>query len=370
MSEKYPFLETIEAAVASLDQKPQFGAPPFPMKELEKALQSRFQLPDLKITSIEKGWIKEKPKGELLTLNVSSINTPFYWNMTKKDEGVLFQTFFSMDEEASYFLEKPLAQGLFQFVAVSVLKEIDRLGYAEYLTFNVGENRESVEEQNYYKIDVSIQAKNLVANGSLYFPEAFRNEWKKHFSQHYKFFLSDDLKRKMEVDIGLEIGYSELEASDLKKVQLGDFIILDHSTYDVEKKEGSVVLTINGEAIFRGKLKSDGIKLLEFPKLDEARKNMDTEENFESESEADAFLAELPSEKGGASLEKLPVQIVVEVGRIKMTLEELSNLSPGSILELPINVEEGVDLVINGKKMWKGDLVKIGQTLGVKITSL
>lgn len=96
------------------------------------------------------------------------------------------------------------------------------------------------------------------------------------------------------------------------------------------------------------------------------------EENFEAEEELfeDVEFEEPSVEREQPSLEKLPIQLVVEVSRLKMTLEELIKLSPGSLLELPVAPEEGVDLVINGKKMGKGELVKMGDMMGLRITKL
>lgn len=366
MAEKFPFLNIVETSLALLDEKPQVGIPPFPLHELEKALSSRFELTDLKITYEEKGWVKKPIEGSILAIYASSINSPFFWTMSEKDERTLFESFFNLKEEASYFMEDSLGSGLYQFAALTVLKEIDHLKFAEFLNFNLGKVPKSTLEVSFYKIDVTLTTRNQVFSGSLFFPEDFRNEWKRHFAKYHQFVLTDEMKKKLNVDLSVEIGYSEVNIDEFKKIKLGDFLVLDHSSYDSTKKEGTAVLTLNGEAIFRGKLKPEGIKLLDFPRLEEAVKTM-ADENFEIE---EPITEALPNEKREINLEKLPLHVSVEIARLKMTLEELSNLSSGSLLELPIKAEEGVALVINGKIVGKGDLIKIGETVGVRITSL
>lgn len=66
-------------------------------------------------------------------------------------------------------------------------------------------------------------------------------------------------------------------------------------------------------------------------------------------------------------LEEIPVTISVEVGRVQMTVQKLLELTPGNLLELDVHPENGVDLVVNGKCVAKGELLQIGEALGVRI---
>ncbi len=69
-----------------------------------------------------------------------------------------------------------------------------------------------------------------------------------------------------------------------------------------------------------------------------------------------------------ASLE-LPVQ--VELGRVEVSLQELLELTPGSVLELDKAVGEPVDIYVAGRLIAKGEVVVIlGDRLGVRITEL
>lgn len=65
--------------------------------------------------------------------------------------------------------------------------------------------------------------------------------------------------------------------------------------------------------------------------------------------------------------QNIPFPIVVEVGRIKMSLEKLLQLQPGNVLETSVRPEQGVYLTVHGKRIAKGELVKVGDVLGVKI---
>jgi flagellar motor switch protein FliN/FliY len=69
-----------------------------------------------------------------------------------------------------------------------------------------------------------------------------------------------------------------------------------------------------------------------------------------------------------SSLE-LPVQ--VELGRVEVSLQELLELTPGSVLELDKAVGEPVDIYVAGRLIAKGEVVVVlGERLGVRITEL
>lgn len=70
------------------------------------------------------------------------------------------------------------------------------------------------------------------------------------------------------------------------------------------------------------------------------------------------------------SVDELPLQIVIEVGRIQMSVKKLLELQPGNMLELDLHPDAGIDMVINGKRIARGELLRIGDALGLRITEL
>lgn len=79
------------------------------------------------------------------------------------------------------------------------------------------------------------------------------------------------------------------------------------------------------------------------------------------------------SPKGQQNLDLLldiPLQITVELGRTKQKLEEILDLSPGSIVELDKLAGEPVDVLVNSKLIAKGEVVVIDENFGVRITDI
>lgn len=86
-----------------------------------------------------------------------------------------------------------------------------------------------------------------------------------------------------------------------------------------------------------------------------------------------AELAGAAADGDGVGIGKLldvPVQISVEVGRTKMTLGELVQLGPGSLIELDRAAHEPADILVNGRVVAHGEIVTIDRNYGVRITDV
>ncbi len=70
------------------------------------------------------------------------------------------------------------------------------------------------------------------------------------------------------------------------------------------------------------------------------------------------------------SADDVPLHITVEVGKMHMPLAKVLALKPGNTLELGRRPEEGVQLCVSGQVIAKGELIQIGDVLGVKITDI
>ena len=101
--------------------------------------------------------------------------------------------------------------------------------------------------------------------------------------------------------------------------------------------------------------------------------NMDEEEEFienEMDAEEQAPPATHTEHQDLISADNVPLQITVEVCRMHMPLSKVLTLKPGNILELSQRPEEGVTLCVSGKAIAKGELIQVGDVLGVKITDV
>ncbi|PVZ12538.1 MULTISPECIES: type III secretion system cytoplasmic ring protein SctQ [unclassified Pseudomonas] len=70
-----------------------------------------------------------------------------------------------------------------------------------------------------------------------------------------------------------------------------------------------------------------------------------------------------------AALDELDLTLTCQVGRLDLTLGQLRELGEGSVLALDSRADDGVELVVNGRRIGHGQLVRIGEGLGVRVLS-
>lgn len=68
-----------------------------------------------------------------------------------------------------------------------------------------------------------------------------------------------------------------------------------------------------------------------------------------------------------AALDELPVRLVFETGRVEVTLAELETIGPGWVFPLGRGADAPLDILANGRRFGTGELVRIGETLGVRV---
>jgi flagellar motor switch protein FliN/FliY len=64
------------------------------------------------------------------------------------------------------------------------------------------------------------------------------------------------------------------------------------------------------------------------------------------------------------------VTLALEVGRVRMPVRELLRLTPGSIVELSRQANEPLDLLVNGVRVARGELVVVDDKFGVRLTEV
>lgn len=66
----------------------------------------------------------------------------------------------------------------------------------------------------------------------------------------------------------------------------------------------------------------------------------------------------------------VPLTVEVVLGSTELTVKDVLEVGPGSVIELDRAYGEPVDLYLNGRLVARGDVVIIGEQFGVKITEI
>jgi type III secretion system YscQ/HrcQ family protein len=173
---------------------------------------------------------------------------------------------------------------------------------------------------------------------------------------------------KLSYPFALEAGVAYLSPEQLGMLEGGDIILLDRSnvSYDGERIEGKIGL--HSAKLKRGVIQADvqcdgngKAKLTVGSIVQEGLRHM-TEVSKNPEAQPAEQQEGVPE-----VLASLEIPVIVEIARLNFTLEELSALKEGQVIELDKSPPEAVDLSVDGKVVANGKLVDVEGKLGVQI---
>ena len=92
------------------------------------------------------------------------------------------------------------------------------------------------------------------------------------------------------------------------------------------------------------------------------------------EAEQTVGLKEKEKEKEGRQnldlILDIPLTVTVELGRSKMLLNDLLQLSQGSVVELTKLVGEPLEVLVNQKLLARGEVVVVNEKFGIRLTDI
>jgi type III secretion protein Q len=170
-----------------------------------------------------------------------------------------------------------------------------------------------------------------------------------HFEQHLK--PARHALDGLAFVLKAQAGEADLSVAELRSLRPGDVVMLD------DWPAGQIRLTLDDRLHARAELAGHTATLLEQPMV-----LISSKEPCMTES---AVTSDLDS-----SLDELMLKLVCQVGSVELSIAQLRELGVGSVLHLTPQLQEGVDLMVNGRRIGQGQLVKIGDGLGVRLSSL
>jgi flagellar motor switch protein FliN/FliY len=69
-------------------------------------------------------------------------------------------------------------------------------------------------------------------------------------------------------------------------------------------------------------------------------------------------------------LQSVSVEVIVEIGRTRMTLGDALALAPGSIVTLDRATDQPVDLLVNGRPIARGEVIAVDEEFGLRVTEI
>lgn len=362
-----------------------------------------------------------------VSLKFTASGTPgaVWLAVSENDLARLFAALLHTDSLATdlHQLDRSYLQGFHTFLALQLLHSLSAFQFDQAIPYAlVGES--PMPEQACLCLDFWISTKEVKFLARLAVPSEFQKAWAARYAVEPKdLLLYAAASEQVYAIVHLEAGRVTLTQQQWRNVNPGDVIILDSCTAQPDLSKTKVVLTVHGMPCYRGRLKKGALKILEFPLILNADDEMSDEynedetyntestdntdmtaeedfsEEFSEEATDENHVSEIAEEDEEdqaedaeaqqqqavteeislgtqtqpteavplTSPEQIPLTLVVELGRIQMTVQQLVAMQPGNVIELDIDPEQGIDLVVTGRKVARGELIRIGEHFGVRI---
>ncbi len=418
----WDWLKSISRDLYALDQVPLLGSsPPFPWEKLSQEFAKAFSLDTFTISPGELAW---KEKSAILSgITMPALATEIavtgmdgtctFWIGTEDVEHLMAKVL-KISEVVSELQSEDLVSSFHRFLGIETICLLNQVGYDSRLSFKITSYSQEQKEAALCQ-DVKIRANGEEIVARLVISNELLHSWRTFFQKPQKQESIKSQLNAVETTVHIEAGRTTLMLQDLLQCHAGDFLVLDELFYDPNPEKSQLLITLNGKSLFRAQLTDGCLKILEIPShsevqtamvenvdpaklepMDQAPPDVHEEENpFPEEEEEDEdegmelverAKAEAPPQKQAPakpavkqtqetsgkplSPDNIPVTVNVEVAALELSVQKLLDLAPGNLIDLQISPEQGVNLVVNGRVIGKGELLKIGETIGVRILQI
>ncbi|MBI3508984.1 MAG: type III secretion system cytoplasmic ring protein SctQ [Chlamydiia bacterium] len=349
---------------------PLFGrAPAFDWQHYATLIQERLQLGDF---SIELGEQRMCENNEILTglgdhpailpIVLSPLVTPIFWIVPRAEIVRIGAALLMKKAKASPFTSEVLEEGYYRYLVLEALDEAKNLEPLNQLSVQLSDVKEMPEESAFC-IDVTFSASSFgTCNGRLVLPLSMQKAFIRHFSHLPYAPIAPNRAKEVELTVGMRLGSIQIDPKEWAQIQIGDALYLDRVSFDPRKKEAVVTIQLGSIPVFQARVESNRLTILEYAFYHE--------DTMEGQNIPESPVQTESSEEVVA-IQNYPISIAVELGRLRITLEQLMRLSAGNTLELPIQPDQTVALTVNGRLVGRGELVSFGdETVAVRVLEI
>lgn len=408
----WSWLKSISRSLYALDASPLLGnAPQFPWQAFSLQFAKCFGLESCTISAGELQWkeAKEVFKGlnePLLSVQIGATGTSgdLSFCISQADIQLLMGIILKLSPAVLIEQKPDMVDAFYQFLTLQTTALVNQLDFDKRVSYKIL-SHEKVEPSQSLCQDIFIEIDSHKILVRLLISSEFRGSWATLFSESHSQANKHLNLDEIPTTICVEAGRTTLTMKELLEVCQGDFILLDHAFLSLGDDKSRLLLTLEGKPLFRAKLKQGSLKILETPLHHEVYDSMvdnlpptapdmeandkellhNTEEDpFADEDDLDLSDEETeiaaPKPQKAAAPTYMPsgpltagdiaVTVVVELAQISLSAQKLLELEPGNLLDLNIAPENGVNLVINGKIIGRGEILKIGESIGVRVLQI
>ncbi|WP_201456530.1 type III secretion system cytoplasmic ring protein SctQ [Chlamydia sp. 17-3921] len=337
--------------------------PRFPKEECQQKLKEKFRLEDVEVSVGFRGPLTAAQATSEFGVHLlvqPMLAQPwkqgeFFFLTSEEDLQKLMVAVFNDTSLASYFYEKDRLLGFHYYFVAEICKLFEELEWVPSLSIKVAEDA-AFSAKNLPEIMQVVEVSCRLDGNSFRFrlllPEATFQSCQEFFSGLNQEFDIKNIDLTRLLSLCVEVGYCQLNQEEWEQVVIGSFITLDSCLYDPETEESGAMLSIQKQQFFGGRFldaKSGDFKITSYPSLNPEETPLSEDQNVSA--------APFPGN----------CKLVVEVARYQLAIDEFLKLAPGSILNLGVHPVRGVNIILNGEKVGRGEIISLGDVLGIRV---
>ena len=272
----FDWLKYVNRTLLEHDDVPLFGtSPSFPWEKFSSQIADCFSIEDFKIRPAEWQWRNGQELLEglgdplrAIYCKISPLAGTACLLITEDHFNALMSGILTQNIDILHTPDDDYREAFARFILLEAIFLYGQLGITPGLTPSLS-SQKTLPESDSLSLDlvISIQQQDFLARFLV--DTELRKAWKEHHSRA-RTLVKQPLAQDLEVSVSIEVGKTTLTPNQWSEVSVGDYLVLDSCSAEPGQEKGRVLLTVNGRPAFRGMIKDDKIKILEYPLYHEA----------------------------------------------------------------------------------------------------
>jgi type III secretion protein Q len=169
--------------------------------------------------------------------------------------------------------------------------------------------------------------------------------------------------RTLPVPLALQFDGPRLDADDWRRMRPGDVVVVGRGRLPAVQARGA-------RHAWPLEPVPAGWRVAAEPTLFSSATEHPSMNETDASPDADNDGQDSGPDKAEQFARNLPLQLSFEIGRVELSVGDLASLQPGYVFTLPANLEgANVTILANGRTAGHGEVVAVGETLGVRLLS-
>lgn len=372
MSADNPFIKHLTKIIEPSLLRPNWPhLPSFPYDKFSHLLAEKLGLSPFHVEFVKADWQSHAKTAKTFgkhpahfSFHLAPITDPFFMIMSLDDKSKLGEWCLGTPVK-----NNSLINAYLEFTLSKVLRAIDELGI--YSGLKPSLSHDSYLEEEAYVIYLTIHHGEQQIPVCLVCPTSFHHQFIKHYQSKPFSITAFNSIENMLITTPLELGSVELSHQEWGSVKVGDWIVLDQCSYHPLEKKGTLTMVLNQTPLFQLKIKEGQIKVLDYIFYQQGLSMNPQNPNTDEDSYEEEFTSGENQQAPSLTMaDEIPLSLRVEIGQLNMSLKELVQIKPGSIIPLSTHPEREVKLTLNGRCIALGELLELDDAVGIKITEL